>query len=162
MRRLGVVPLTLGVLFALGCKPERVPTREQRAEQRQAALAGTPIPAPPPPNVDDAELVTSRCGPPVSDRVLLIYDKINNGPVRRMVYFGKQEITFDFIPSVPRARATPEHETYEHFVEDVRPELPPGAVWRFDDARVRQADLLTSRRLKLYLPCASEALFQEY
>jgi hypothetical protein len=145
--------LAFGCL-TLGCKEERLPPREQTVHAPQTKFIE-------PPHIDDANLVIARCGHPRSDAVLPIYDKLNNGPVRRMVFRGTRTLTFDFIPSHPIPKITTATAPFPH-PQKLPTTLPPDSVWRFDEARLGKQEMLTTNRVKLYLPCAAEALVKEY
>ena len=154
-----VVLLFLASLAAFGCGTNHGPTRAELREQRQLAAVGQASIVPQP-DIDDAELVIARCGRPSYDAILPIYDKLDNGPVRRMIYRGRHALTLEFIPSHPIARFT---ETPAPFAHGHLPlNLPADSVWRFDDARMQQEEFLTTERINVYLPCASAALRKEY
>lgn len=131
------------------------------AQMSRANSADTYVPPPRPrPLVDDAQRVKQACGEPASDTEQAIYDKVYNGPVRRMVYVNRQAIVMEFIPSLPEARPAG-HEA--PFPPELRAPAtpPPGSVWRFQTARVGEREFLTSTRLSIYLPCAATALADE-
>jgi hypothetical protein len=158
LTRRPVVLISLACLIILGCKPIR---RPQRAEWDAQHDTSTQPHFVEPPKIDDADLVIGRCGRPRSDAVLPIYDKLNNGPVRRMVFHAKRTVTFDFIPSHPIAKVTAVRAPFKR--PPVLPRhLPPDSVWRFDDARMDKEEMLTSNRINFYLPCAAAALAKEY
>jgi hypothetical protein len=149
--------LALACVVLAGCKVEKLPSREQVQQQNQAKdQAGLTPQVVPSPNIDDAQLVLSACGQPASDQVLAIYNKMNNGPVRRMVYRGRRVLTLDFVPSIPQARAV------KGPMRAAPPTPPAGSVWRFDEARMEKEELMTSARVGVYLPCAGAALAKEY
>jgi hypothetical protein len=112
-----------------------------------------------PGTTDSAAQVMGLCGRPGSDTVLAIYDKLNNGPVRRMVYRHLHRvITVDFTPSHPLKR---DPNASRHAVPPAR--LPAGSVWRFDEASVpKELDMITAARVAVFLPCAGAALKAEY
>jgi hypothetical protein len=132
------------------------------AEQQKAEHAQNSLPPnqPLPPQGDDAERVMEACGRPSSDTVQAIYDKLYNGPVRRMVYRGRQVVTLEYIPSLPAAHQT---DVPAPFPPGLRasPYPPPNAVWRFQAARMENQEFLTSKRFEIYLPCAAHALADE-
>jgi len=150
--------LALVSLTALGCKPIK---RESRVEWNAQHDTLTQPHFVEPPKIDDAQLVMASCGRPRSDAVLPIYDKLNNGPVRRMVYYFHRTVTFDFTPSHPIAKITTLRAPFPR--PQVLPRhLPPDSVWRFDEARMDHETMLTSYRINFYLPCAATALKKEY
>jgi hypothetical protein len=144
--------------FTLGCKPtsERMNEAAEHptatAEQsggvdvtENSAVAQT----------DNADQILQSCGPPSSDQVLPIYNKLNQGPIRRMTFHQRRLVTLEFIPSHPIERTSSNQK--------LTPQLPAGSVWRFDVAVVpKELDMITAARLKLFLPCASKALRNEF
>ena len=143
----------------VGCRVENPPTRREIAQERKVERAQTALPRSQPlaPATDDAERVLEACGRPGSDTVQPIYDKLYNGPVRRMIYRGRQLVMLEYIPSLPVA-----HQTYTPAPfppeERASPYPPPNAVWRFQAARMENQEFLTSKRFEIYLPCAAHAL----
>ena len=155
------VLISLLAVSCAGCRIEDPPSRREVAQQNRAADADKS--APPPhyvAKVDDAERVIEKCGQPASDTEQAIYDKIYTGPVRRQVYFNRQPIVMEYIPSLPEARQAG-HEA--PFPPELRAPAtpPPGSVWRFQTARMGEREFMTSTRLKIYLPCAASALEDE-
>jgi len=151
--RAPVPPAVLYVFLCLaltGCQTERGPTIGELDRLNRPSVAPHPSSLANS-TVDDAQRVTEACGRPSYD-----------GPVRRMVYHGRHEITLEFIPSRPIARVTDVPAPFPHQPVALPLELPANAVWRFDDARMEEEDLLISRRIKVYLPCAANALSYEY
>ncbi len=151
----------LVALSCLGCRVEDPPSRRDIARDDRAEEAQR---TPPPPHalavVDDAERVIESCGQPAGDTTQAIYDKMYNGPVRRMIYFNRQPIVVEFIPSLPEARQSG-HEA--PFPPELRAPAtpPPGSVWRFQAVRMGEREVMTSTRLSIYLPCAALALADE-
>jgi hypothetical protein len=148
-------------IFIFGCKA---------AEERQKTSSGDQIVPPTQqgiaisehktPNIDDANLVLADCGRPSSDTVLAIYDKMNNGPVRRVVFHTKRLVTVEFIPSHPLAKGA---RDAHHKLIKLPTSLPDGSVWRFDDAKVpKELDIITADRLAYFFPCGAKALHPEY
>lgn len=160
MRRWALAALVVALVVAQGCQVEHAPNREQRQEKHMEEVAKKGLPPTPPPKIDDAARVVAACGPAAYDRVLAIYDKRDNGPLRRMVYHGRETVTIDFIPSVPLARKVVEEGPLPQ--RRLQPLLPRGSVWRFDDAWMQKQEYLTADRIGLYLPCAAKALSYEY
>ena len=160
--------LLVGLGATVGCRIQRAPSRIERAEVHLAKLADAPLPILQQPDVDDASNVMASCGQPNSDTVQRIYSKYYNGPVRRLEYterreeyLGKRPVTIDFIPSRPRAElayveAPLPHEGYGNA------QLPANASWRFQAGHMQEEYLITAHRLGNYLPCAGEALRNEF
>ena len=104
---------------------------------------------------DNAAAVLRSCGRPASDHVLAIYNKLNQGPVRRIVYKQKKLVTIEFIPTHPIERS----QAKGHLTA----KLPAGSVWRFDVAHApSELDAITAARLQLLLPCAAKPLRSEF
>jgi len=145
------------VLVLSGCQQEHPTSHPQLFEQKADGAPQTNEVGPG--TTDSAALVMASCGRPGSDTVLAIYDKLNNGPVRRMVYRHLHRvITLDFTPSHPLKR---DPNAPHHAVPT--PRLPAGSVWRFDEASVpKEIDMITAARVAVFLPCAGEALKAEY
>ncbi len=144
-------------ILAAGCTQERPTSRpEVFLPKAQAAPQTNEIG---PGTTDSAQQVMASCGRPSSDTVLAIYDKLNNGPVRRMVYHHLHRVmTIDFTPSHPLKR---DPNAPKHAVPPAR--LPAGSVWRFDEASVpKELDMITAGRVAVFLPCAGAALRAEY
>ena len=157
---LSIVLLSTCLFFA-GCETERGPSHAELEKLNRPQVYPTPS-AFVFSTVDDANRVLQACGRPTYDAILPIYDKLNNGPVRRMVYHGRHDITLEFIPSHPLARVTDQPAPFPHPPITLPVTLPANSVWRFDDARMQEEDLMISRRIKVYLPCAAGALAYEY
>jgi len=158
--------LLLGVASTVGCRVEQAPSRLERAEVHKARLADTPLPVLPQPEVNDAERVMAACGRPGMDWTGPIYSKYYNGPVRRLVYpearnGGKREVRLDFIPSRPKAELAYSEAPLPHD-EERDAALPPNATWRFQAGQMEEDYILTASRLRVYLPCAAEALKYEF
>jgi hypothetical protein len=134
------------------CRTEMLRTAEEKMKE-DAADPQNRVKIVPGADVDEAKMVLRACGEPSIDRVLAVYNRDDNGPIRRMIYTGSQEVTLDFLPSLPLVRHS---STFNHAV--LQPELPQGAVWLFDEGRVEHEELRTSKRLQAYLPCAAKAL----
>ena len=153
--------LCLLALGPLGCQVERNPTRKQVAEEKAAINARESV-APPPatPAINDAARVMESCGRPASDTVVAIYDKLHNGPVRRMAYLGRQFVELEFIPASPAARQT---DVEAPFPPGVRAPAvaPPDTIWRFQSAHMQNREFVTTSRLEIYLPCAAHAMEKE-
>ena len=159
--RICVVLLCLVAAGSLGCRIENPPTRRELAQERKEINAQKAEPPPQRyPVVDDAERVMEACGRPASDTVQPIYDKIYNGPVRRMVYRGRQVVVIEYIPSLPTAHQTDVPAPFPP-PERAPAYPPPNAVWRFQSARMENREFVTSTRLEIYLPCAARALRDE-
>jgi len=106
-------------------------------------------------HTDNAAQVIESCGKPSPDQVLPIYNKMNQGPVRRMVYRKQRLVTLEFSPTHPIARADAHHH--------LSAQLPAGSTWRFDIAHVpKELDVITAARMELFLPCAAKALRSEF
>ncbi len=155
------VLMCLLAVSCVGCRIEDSPSRREVAQQGRADRADRI--APPPSHisvVDDAQRVVDACGQPASDTTQAIYDKIYNGPVRRMIYFNRQPIVVEFIPSLPEARLAG-HEA--PFPPELRAPAtpPPGSVWRFQTVRMGEREIMTKTRLSIFLPCAAKALEDE-
>lgn len=152
--------LLLGLAASVGCRIDHPPSRSQRQESRQEKLAEAPLPVLPQPEYDDAVQVLQFCGPPRSDIVLPVYSKYYNGPVRRLEYVGRRHVTLDFIPSRPRAELAygeaPLGPSYGGG------QVSPNTTWRFQAGRMEQEVMITSHRLEFYLPCAGQALRQDF
>lgn len=146
----------------MGCRVENAPSRRDRAQEKKAREAETaPLPeVPRHPVVDDAQRVLEACGRPASDTVQPIYDKTYNGPVRRMVFRGRQLVALDYIPSLPEAHVSHIPAPFPP-PERASPTPPPGSVWRFQGAFMENREFVTSTRLAIYLPCAAQALADE-
>lgn len=93
---------------------------------------------------DDAAEVLRLCGRPGSDRSATVQDALHHGPVRRLFYQGLRPVTLEFVPA--NDAPTP---------DAVR-------LWRFSVALMEDKQVLASERLKPWLPCAAEALGDEY
>ncbi len=90
-----------------------------------------------------------------------VYTKYYNGPVRRLEYVGMHSVTLDFIPSLPKAELA--------YVEAPLPHdgrgygaLAADATWQFQAGYMEQEQMVTARRLAVYLPCAGEALRRDF
>ena len=152
--------LLLGLAATVGCRIDHPPSRSQRQEIRQEKLADVPLPILPQPAYDDAVQVIQFCGSPRSDTVMPVYSKYYNGPVRRLEYVGRRHVTLDFIPSNPRAELAygeaPLGPSYGGGP------VSPNTTWRFQAGRMEQEVMITSHRLEFYLPCAGQALKQDF
>jgi hypothetical protein len=145
----------------LGCQVEKNPTRKQVAEEKAAIHASKSAPPPnPTPAINDAALVLETCGRPASDTVVPIYDKLHNGPVRRMVYQGRQLVELEFIPASPVARQTNVEAPFPPG-ERAPAIAPPDTIWRFQSAHMENREFVTTSRLEIYLPCAAHAMEKE-
>ena len=158
--------LLLGVASTMGCRIEQAPSRMERAEVHQAKLADTQLPILPQPEVNDAERVMAACGRPDMEWTGPIYSKYYNGPVRRLLYRevrtkGDREVRLDFIPSRPKAELAYTEAPLPH-EEDRNAALPANATWRFQAGQIEQEYIITAHRLRVYLPCAADALKYEF
>ena len=151
-RRVATALLFLTCLGLSACKTEYLRTAEEKMKE-DAADPNNRVKITPGADTDDAAVVLRACGQPATDRVLAVYNRADEGPIRRMVFTGNQEVTVDFLPSLPLVRHS---STFNHAV--LQPELPQGAVWLFDEARVSGEELHTSQRLQPYLPCAAKVI----
>jgi hypothetical protein len=150
--------LGLALLAPLGCRTEHPPSRQQLESEDVARIAATPVGPSPVSHVDDANRVLARCGSPMSDEVLSVFNKLQNGPMRRMTYTNGQDVTLDFIPAIPVAHASNAQAMMQ------RPgggPVPSPVIWHFNEAHMQQQDMLTAKRLAFYLPCAAAALYPE-
>jgi len=141
------------IVWAAGCKVEKLPTPEEQAEadaKKNAQLAvNSAVTALPTPTTDNAAAVIASCGPAGSDNIMTINDKYYAGTVRRLVYRSGREITFDFIPLQTNSSSG-------------RPANSSNTIWRFNEAHVENQRLLTAANIKFYLPCAANALAKEF
>jgi len=151
-RRATTALLLLACLGLTACKTEMLRTKDQKLKE-DAADPANAVRITPGADTDDAKLILRACGQPSIDQVLAVYNRSDEGPIRRMVFSGTHEVTIDFLPSLPLIRRS---STFNHAV--LRPELPQGAVWLFDEARVAHEEILTSQHLQPYLPCAAKAI----
>lgn len=133
-----------GTILLAGCRVEKLPSREQQQQEKDSKLAAkTSVTEIQVPTTDDAALVIAACGPAASDQVVSINDKTENGTVRRMVYSGSHPTTLDFLPLQNNSSAS-------------------NTVWRFNEAIVDNQKLLTAANIRVYLPCAANALAKEF
>jgi hypothetical protein len=153
-----------GVLMTcmLGCENMQKRTESATAiKNRNGGVAVKQVAANP--TVDDAALVMARCGMPATDEVFPIYNHLNNGPVRKVLYRGKHTVLIEFIPSHPILKDTVDQRRPLKGTEGLPKELPAGSVWRFDAAMMKnEEEAITADRLAFLLPCASKALHPEY
>jgi hypothetical protein len=155
-RTLAIASTVCIVLFGCQSPQERI----ESAPQNSNAQPGIAIAEHKTPNIDDADLVITHCGRPSSDIVLPIYDKMNNGPVRRIVFHTKRLVTVEFIPSHPITKGT---KDAHHKPVKLPTTLPDGSVWRFDDVKIpKELDIITADRLAYFFPCGAKALHPEY
>lgn len=147
------VTMLASIVCAMGCKVEVLPTRDQqkqaeekkKAEQEVTAVAPASVPS-----TDNATQVIASCGSAASDEVVNINDKHDSGTVRHLVYRnGPHEVTLDFIPMQPAS-------------SNGHPAASSNTVWRFNEARVENQRLLTAANIRVYLPCAANALAKEF
>jgi len=148
-----LMTMLVGIVWAAGCKVEVLPSREQQkqADEKKKAQEDVTAVAPAPvPSTDNAAQVITTCGPAASDEVVSVNDKHDSGTVRHLVYRnGSREVTLDFIPlqAIPgNGHAAASSNT----------------LWRFNEARVDNQRLLTAANIKVYLPCAGNALAKEF
>jgi hypothetical protein len=155
MRLRGLLWLISGplLLSAVACKVESLGGRSPSAKPQSPAPTAQSL-QPSGPLTDDAQLLLQACGKPRHDQVVRELTDLHRGLVRNMLYDGRQPVTFELTPSQPAAAPTPG--------EASSTALPPGAVWRFSDARMEDQTLLTARDLAPFLPCARRAFASEY
>ena len=147
------VAMLASIVWATGCKVEVLPTREQQKqadEKQKAQDAVKAVPVASGPTTDNAAQVIASCGPAASDEVVNINDKHDSGTVRHLVYRnGPRETTLDFIPMQTTS-------------SNGHPATSSNKVWRFNEARVEDQRLLTAANIRVYLPCAANALAKEF
>jgi len=147
------VAMLAGIVWAAGCKVEVLPTREQQKladEKKKVQEELTAVAPAPVPSTDNAAQVIAACGSAASDEVVSINDKHDSGSVRHLVYRnGPREVTLDFIPQ--QTNSNNGHAA-----------TSSNTVWRFNEARVDDQRLLTAANIKIYLPCAANALAKEF
>jgi hypothetical protein len=140
----------MGVVCFTGCKVEQMKPRDPAEDKKSAALPNegvvTVVPGP---TTDNAAQVIAACGPAASDELVTVNDKMYAGTVRRMSYNGGRHVTLDFIP----LQSSPDNRNQ-----------PPSSntVWRFNQAVVDDQKLLTAANIRVYLPCAANALAKEF
>jgi len=136
--------LFAGTVLLAGCKVEKLPSREQQQQEKDSKLAAkTSVTEIQVPTTDDAAMVIASCGPAANDQLVTVNDKTGNGTVRRMVYSRGHPITLDFIPLQKNSSAS-------------------NTTWRFNEAIVDNQKLLTAANIRVYLPCAANALAKEF
>jgi hypothetical protein len=145
--------LLVSLAWASGCKVEVMQTREQKEQadasknaQLAVSKATTELPTP---TTDNAAQVIATCGPAASDSIVTVDERGVSGAMRKLVYSNGREITLDFIPlqtSSGNGHAAASSNT----------------VWRFNQARVENQTLLTAANIRVYLPCAANALAKEF
>jgi len=143
--------MLIAIICAAGCKVETQPSDDQLKKQadakKNADTAVVPLPVP---TNDDAALVIAACGPAASDQLVNL-DK-NYGTVRRMVYRGSREVTLNFLPlQTGTSNSGSGHAA-----------ASSNTVWRFNEALVENQKLLTAANIRVYLPCAANALAKEF
>jgi len=148
-----LVAALASVVCTAGCRVERMPTPEQQQQEeakKNAKLAAdAAVSAAPTPTTDNAAAVIAMCGPAASDEIVTVNDKHDSGRVRRLVYRTGREITLDFIPLQTSSGSG-------HAAASSNP------IWRFNEARVENQTLLTAANIRVYLPCAANALAKEF
>jgi hypothetical protein len=160
LRKLAAL-IAVATVGPLGCRVDHPPTRKQVAEERAEDNAEHTAPAAQRiPLYNDAARVIEACGQPLSDTTVAIFDKLYNGPVRRMTYRGRQIIIVEFVPANPEAHQT---DIPAPFPQPERgpTSVSPDTVWRFQTAHMQNREYLTSKHLDIYLPCAAGALRDE-
>jgi len=139
-----------GIFLTAGCKVERPPAPEPQDVQKKAQADGTAVTVLNTPTTDNAAAVIASCGPAGSDQVITVTDRTATGPVRRLVYgSGQRQTTLDFIPlqtGSGNGQATTSSNT----------------AWRFSQAVVDNQRLVTAANVRVYLPCAANALANEF
>jgi len=140
------------IVWTAGCKVEELTKREQQEDAKKNAhlAVESAITAVPTPTTDNAAAVIASCGPATSDQVVSINDRTESGPVRRLVYGrGSRQTTLDFLPL--QTNSSGGHAA-----------TPSNTVWRFNQALVDNQRLLTAENIRVYLPCAANALAKEF
>ena len=146
------------IVCAAGCHVEKMPSPEETKDQAEAKKndkwnSGTVAVVIPTPSTDNAAEVIASCGPAASDQIVTVDDKTESGPVRRMVYnSGKREMDLDFLPL----------QTSTSSSGNGQAAASPNSVWRFNVAHVDNQRLLTAANIRVYLPCAANALAKEF
>jgi hypothetical protein len=141
------------VVAAVGCKVEWKRSPEELQKQADSQRAPTAVVELPVPSTDDAALVIAACGPATSDQIMTINDRTSSRQVRRMVYRGGRETTLDFIPL---------QKTNSANNDSAHTAPASNTIWRFDEAVVDNQKLLTAANIRVYLPCAANALAKEF
>jgi len=146
------------IVCTAGCHVEKMPSREDTKAQAEAkknakwneGTVAVPIPSP---NTDNAAEVIAACGPAASDQIVTVDDKTESGPVRRMVYSnGRRSTTLDFLPLQASASSSGNRQAA----------ASSNSVWRFNQALVDDQRLLTAANIRVYLPCAANALAKDF
>src|ERR1700685_4495446 len=91
-RSAAALVLLLTCLQLAACKTEMLRTKDEKIKEDAASGQGA-VKIVPGADIDDAQLVLRACGQPSADRVFAVYNRSDNGPIRRIVYPGTQEIT---------------------------------------------------------------------
>jgi hypothetical protein len=146
------------IVCTVGCHVEKMPSREEAKDQAEAKKnakwnAGTVAVTIPSPSTDNAAEVIAACGPAASDQIVTLDDKTESGPVRRMVYNnGRHATTLDFLPL----------QTGTSSSGNGQATASSNNAWRFNQALVDDQKLLTAANIRVYLPCAANALAKEF
>ena len=148
-KRAMLAAMLASVVCAAGCKVEKMPTPEQQQQEDARLAADAAVTAAPTPTTDNAAAVLALCGPAASDEIVTVNDKHDSGRVRRLVYRPGREITLDFIPLLTSSGSG--HAA-----------TSSNTIWRFNEARVDKQRLLTAANIRVYLPCAANALAKEF
>lgn len=140
-------PVLLGLtILASGCAPSELGggRSETEAAPPQAQLFAGAVTSRAGDEPDDAALVLGACGRPGSDRVVILRDKLHDGPVRKVSYSGLRYVTLEFVPAEGATRSA------------------SATPWRFSVAHMAEKEIMTSSGLEPALPCAAKALSQAY
>jgi len=147
-----LVTMLASVVLAMGCKVEDLSKRQQQkdAKKNDRLAVESAVTAAPTPTTDNAAAVIAACGQASSDQVVNINDRTESGPVRRLVYSrGLRQTTLDFLPL--QTNSSSGHAA-----------TSSNTIWRFNQALVDNQRLLTAANIKVYLPCAANALAKEF
>ncbi len=150
----------VALLAATGCQtrdpaPRRTAANDPALRRQEALLTPHTLP---PPATDEADLVLRACGQPISDKVLPIYSNLEHGPVRQLVFAGRQRVVLEFVPSDPEPHTGRKLLQPAHPLPPLTARLPPNTVWDFEEGRMEEEEFLTTTHLAVYLPCAARAL----